>query len=102
MGKTALRIGLDNSLRLLSCQLHKLTIACYVGYLQVEGYSALLCSLQVARASKLQVGFGYSESIIGVAHDVDSLSCILAQLVVGYQDAVALVASSSYSSSELV
>ena len=102
MWKIALGVGFDDGLCLLSCQLNELAIACYVGYLQVKGYTALLCSLQVAWSAKFQVGFGYPETIVGVAHDVDSFSRILAQFIVGYQDAVALVASSSHSSSQLV
>ena len=49
-------------------------VACYVGYLQVEGNAALLRAFEVAWSAQLEVGLSDAESVVGLAHDVDALA----------------------------
>ncbi len=70
----AFGIVVDDFLCFCARQLYQLTVSGYIRYFQVEGHSALLGALQVARTTELQVGFGYAESIVGITHDVYSLA----------------------------
>ena len=74
----ALGVAVDDGLCLFAGELHNLSVAGYVGYLQVEGYAALLGTLEVAGASQFEVGFGYAEPVVGLAHDVDALARLFA------------------------
>ena len=95
-------IVVDNLLCLIACELHYLSVACYVGYAQVECHSALLCSLKVTRPTKLQVGLGNLESIVGRAHDVYSPSRVAAQLHRGDKQTETLICTAAHAPSELM
>ena len=98
----ACRVGIDYLLRLVACELHELSVACYIGYLQVEGYSALLRSFKVAGSTELEVGFGDAESVVRLTHDVDAFACLRREFVVGHEDAVALVGTTAHASTQLM
>ena len=95
-------VGIDDGLCFCACQLYNLSVSCNIGYLQVESHSALLGSFQIARSSELEIGFGDAESIVRITHDINAFAGFLRQLIVGDEDAVTLVATSSHSASELV
>ena len=82
------RVVIDDDLSLIASHLYQLTVTCYVGYLQVEGHTALLRTLSVTRSSEFEVGFGNTEAIIGLAHNVNTFTRIFSQFHTGDQYAV--------------
>ena len=59
-------------------------------------------ALQVARSAQFQIGFGNAETIVGIAHDINALACLLTELEWCDEDAETLVGTTAYASSELV
>ena len=70
-------------------------------YAEVEG-AALLESLDVSGTPQPEVGFGNLESVGGAAHGADALLRGVAEIVLGHEDAVGLVATASYAAAQLV
>ena len=83
----AIGVGVDDFLRLVSCELHDLPVSCDVGYFEVEGHSALLRAFEVSRPPELEVGLRDEEAVVGGAHDVDALCRLLAEFAGGDEDA---------------
>ena len=71
-GVVAVGVGVDDFLRLVSCELHDLPVASDVGYLEVEGHSALLRAFEVSRPPELEVGLRDEEAVVGGAATVRS------------------------------
>ena len=101
-GFLALRVVVNDALRLVARHLDDLSVAGYVGNLQVEGHSALLRAFKVAGPAQFQVSLGNAEAVVGVAHDVDACGRFLGQLVVCHEDAERLVGAASHASAQLV
>ena len=98
----AFGIVVDDFLCFCARQLYQLTVSGNIRYLQVESHAALLRSLQVAGTTEFQVGLGDTETVVRIAHDINTFAGFFRELIVGYQNAVALVAASSYTASQLV
>jgi len=62
-----------------------------VGYVEGEGESALLGTLHVAGSAELHVGFRDQEAVGGLGHDVEPLTCVGADLLLGHEHAVTAV-----------
>ena len=73
-----------------------------VGYLEVQRQARLHRAVQVSGAAELEVGFGYTEAVVGCHHDIHSFACIGRHLRRGEQYAITLVCPTPYSASELV
>ena len=95
-------VVVDDDLGLVASHLNELPVACNVSDFLVESHSALLGSFQVARSAQLQIGLGNAETVVGFAHDIDTLAGIGRQLETGDEDAVRLVGTTTNTSSELV
>ena len=72
-------VCVDDALCLVACHLYNLSVACDIGNFEVESHAALLCSLQIARSTQFQVGFGNAETIVGLSHDVYALARLFSQ-----------------------
>ena len=59
-------------------------------------------ALEVARTAQLEVGFGNTEAVVGLAHDVDASACVVAELIGRDEDAERLVCSPAYAATKLV
>ena len=101
-GLLVMGVGVYDALCLVACHLNYLSVACDIGNFQVECHSALLCALQVARPSELEVGLCNLEAVVGGAHDVDALACLGGEGIWGYEYAVALLCPTPYPSAQLV
>ena len=66
----ALRIGIDDGLGLGTGKLHQLAVSGYIRYFQVEGHSALLGALQVARTTELQVAPPFPPTCVSTASSI--------------------------------
>ena len=86
----------------LTGQLYELSIACNVGNFQIKGHAALLGAFQIARSAQLQIGLSNAEPVVGITHDVDALTGVLAKLIWGNEDTEALVGTTTHTSAELV
>ena len=95
-------VFLNDGLSGLSGQLYELSVACNVGNFQIKGHAALLGALQIARPAQLQIGLGNAEPVVGITHDVDALTGVLAKLIWGDEDTETLVGTTTHTSAELV
>ena len=82
----------------MHAHLYNLSVACDIGNFEVESHAALLCSLQIARSTQFQVGFGNAKTIVGLTHDVYALARLFSQFGCGHKDAVALFGTSAHTS----
>ena len=74
MRSIAFRIVVDDFLCFCARQLYQLTVSGYIRNLQVESHAALLRSLQVAGTTEFQVGLGDTETVVRIAHDINSFA----------------------------
>ena len=61
-----------------------------------------MCAFQIARTAQFQVGLGYAETIVGIAHDVDTFAGVFAQFEGGDEDAERLIGATTHTTAELV
>ena len=73
-----------------------------IGDLQVEGHTTLLGTLQISRTTQFQVCLGDAETIIGVAHDIDTLTGVFREFIMGDELLVAPVLKKGATSRKVV
>ncbi len=95
-------IVVENAASLIARHLHYLSVARDVGNLQVESHAALLRSLQITGSAELKVGLGNAETVVGLAHDVDALAGVLAQLVGRHEQTERLVGTAPHPAAQLM
>ena len=88
LGARAIGVLIGDALGNATHVAKELAIAGDVGNLQVEGDATLLRTLEVARATQLEVSLGNLEAIVGAHHDLEAFLAFFGELHRGYEDAV--------------
>ena len=86
----------------VACHLYNLAVLCQVSDMQVEGDTALLGTLHIARAAQFHVLLGDNKAVVGLGHHLQPVPCVTPQVVTCHKNAVALVSPAPYPAPELM